>query len=121
MSTLTRNCSGPARPSGPASRSPPSRCTSTSGSIPRRSSRPCGRRTEIEPSDRGADTAREGDEVKKEIIVRLHAAFEQKVHIEQDTGVEFWLARDLQTILGYDTWRNFEGVIQKAITACANS
>ena len=35
-----------------------------------------------------------------------------------DTGVEFWLARDLQHLLGYSEWRNFNLVINKAKTAC---
>jgi DNA-damage-inducible protein D len=59
--------------------------------------------------------------MKKETIIALHAGFEQMIHVEEETGVEFWLARDLQTMLGYGTWRNFEAVIQKAITACRNS
>jgi DNA-damage-inducible protein D len=59
--------------------------------------------------------------MKKELIVQLHASFEQMIHIEQETGVEFWLARDLQEVLGYQTWRSFEQVIEKAITACQNS
>jgi len=59
--------------------------------------------------------------VRKETIIQLHAGFEHKVQIEQETGVEFWLARDLQLMLGYDEWRNFETVIQKAITACETS
>ena len=59
--------------------------------------------------------------MKKETIIQLHGNFEQMVRIEQDTGVEFWLARDLQGLLGYDTWRNFESLIQRAITACQNS
>lgn len=33
-------------------------------------------------------------------------------------GVEFWLARDLQHLLGYTEWRNFTAVIVKARTAC---
>lgn len=59
--------------------------------------------------------------MKKELIVQLHASFEQMMHVEQETGVEFWLARDLQEVLGYQTWRAFEQVIEKAITACENS
>ncbi|MGA2497513.1 MAG: DNA damage-inducible protein D [Tepidisphaeraceae bacterium] len=59
--------------------------------------------------------------MKKETIIQLHGNFEQMVHIEQDTGVEFWLARDLQGLLGYDTWRNFESLIHRAITACQHS
>jgi len=43
--------------------------------------------------------------------------FEDFAHTT-DNGVEFWLARDLQKLLDYTQWRNFEQVIQKAKTAC---
>jgi len=33
-------------------------------------------------------------------------------------GVEFWMARDLQLLLEYKEWRNFNVVITKAKTAC---
>ena len=36
-------------------------------------------------------------------------------------GVEFWSARDLQTLFDYTQWRNFEKVIQKAMIACKNA
>ena len=35
-----------------------------------------------------------------------------------DGGVEYWLARDLQYLLGYTEWRNFTAVVTKAKTAC---
>ena len=39
-------------------------------------------------------------------------------HAQQtDSGVEYWLARDLQYLLGYTEWRNFTAVITKAKTA----
>jgi len=42
-----------------------------------------------------------------------------EAHAQQtDGGVEFWLARDLQYLLGYTEWRNFTAVISKAKTAC---
>jgi DNA-damage-inducible protein D len=59
--------------------------------------------------------------MKKELIVQLHASFEQLVHAEEESGVEFWLARDLQRVLGYQTWRSFDQVVAKAITACQNA
>ena len=59
--------------------------------------------------------------MKKELIVQLHASFEQLVHREEESGIEFWLARDLQTVLGYDRWENFAKVIAKAISACEQS
>jgi DNA-damage-inducible protein D len=40
---------------------------------------------------------------------------------DPETGVEFWLARDLQMLLGYTRWENFAKVIEKAITACRTS
>jgi DNA-damage-inducible protein D len=40
-------------------------------------------------------------------------------HAQQtEAGVEFWLARDLQHLLGYAKWDNFLNVIFKAKTAC---
>ena len=40
-------------------------------------------------------------------------------HVQKtESGVEFWLARRLQHLLGYKEWRNFTLVINKAKTAC---
>jgi DNA-damage-inducible protein D len=55
--------------------------------------------------------------MKKEVIVRLHASFEELVQADE-TGGEFWLARDLQELLGYAKWENFAKVIQRATLAC---
>ncbi len=57
--------------------------------------------------------------MEKEIIIKLHKNFEDCAH-EKD-GVQFWYARDLQELLGYDQWRNFENAINKAKTACVNA
>ncbi len=57
--------------------------------------------------------------MKKEVIQQLHTSFEDVAN-EQD-GVEFWLARDLQMLLGYDEWRNFAKVIDKAKESCENA
>ena len=54
----------------------------------------------------------------KKIIHQLHADFERCAHTDEASGVECWFARDLQKLLGYMQWRNFEPVIEKAITAC---
>ena len=35
-----------------------------------------------------------------------------------ENGLEYWLARDLQHLLGYTKWDNFLSVISKAKTAC---
>lgn len=55
--------------------------------------------------------------MEKEIILSLTANFEDFVQCTED-GVEFWLARDLQELLGYSKWSNFVNVIAKAKIAC---
>lgn len=36
-------------------------------------------------------------------------------------GAEYWSARDLQPLLGYNHWRSFDKAIAKAITSCRQS
>lgn len=57
----------------------------------------------------------------REIVVKLHSSFEAMVHTHGESGTEYWLARDLQFLLGYAQWRSFEAVIEKAITSCRNA
>jgi DNA-damage-inducible protein D len=59
--------------------------------------------------------------MKKEMIVRLHSEFEATVHTEGVTGIEYWYARELQGLLGYSSWRSFEQVAKKAVSACEKS
>ena len=55
--------------------------------------------------------------MKKEMIQSLTDTFEG--HAQQtENSVEYWLARDLQQLLGYSEWRNFNTVISKARVAC---
>ena len=54
--------------------------------------------------------------MKSEIIHSLTENFESFAH--QAEGIEFWFARDLQYLLGYAKWENFQNVIAKAKTAC---
>lgn len=55
--------------------------------------------------------------MKSELVETLTTNFE--THAQQtDNGIEFWLARDLQHLLGYGKWDNFQNVISKAKTAC---
>lgn len=55
--------------------------------------------------------------MKNEHIVAMTDSFEGHVQITE-TGTEFWLARDLQPLLGYSEWRNFLNIVTKAKTAC---
>lgn len=53
-------------------------------------------------------------------IERLIASFEDASKLDENE-IEFWYARDLQLLLGYDRWENFSKVIYKAKTACESS
>ena len=55
--------------------------------------------------------------MKTELIHSLTSTFEAHAQ-KAENGVEFWLARDIQYLLGYTEWRNFVAVINKGKTAC---
>ena len=48
-----------------------------------------------------------------EISLYNEKTFEDIKHIDEN-GTEYWLARELQEILGYTKWGNFLNVIEKA-------
>ncbi len=54
--------------------------------------------------------------MEKATITKLNKSFEEYAY-EQD-GVEYWLARELQQLLGYADWRNFLNAIEKAKESC---
>jgi DNA-damage-inducible protein D len=55
--------------------------------------------------------------MKTELVQSLTTNFENHAQ-HTDRGVEFWLARDIQNLLGYTKWDNFLSVVSKAKTAC---
>ena len=58
--------------------------------------------------------------MKPETIQSLVQNFESRAN-KTDEGVDFWLARDLQNLLGYTKWDNFLMVIEKAKIACKST
>lgn len=54
------------------------------------------------------------EEIKQQVV-----AFEAAM--QNIDGLECWSARDLQLLLGYSKWENFEKVILKAKEACKNA
>ncbi len=55
----------------------------------------------------------EGGPMKTDQVLSLTTTFEG--HAQQtEEGVEYWLARDLQNLLGYAKWDNFLNAISKA-------
>jgi DNA-damage-inducible protein D len=57
--------------------------------------------------------------MEKETIKKLNENFEERAY-EQD-GIEYWLARELQELLGYIDWRNFLNAVSKAKDSCKNA
>jgi DNA-damage-inducible protein D len=55
----------------------------------------------------------------RDLITKLFRSFEKIAH--RDGDIEFWLARELQELLGYSKWSNFEQVVDKAREACKNA
>jgi DNA-damage-inducible protein D len=47
-------------------------------------------------------------------------ALDEKKRLTDD-GIEYWMARDIQPNLGYDTWQYFEQAIERAKKACESS
>jgi DNA-damage-inducible protein D len=57
--------------------------------------------------------------MEKETITNLNKTFEESAY-EQD-GVEYWLARELQELLGYAEWRNFSKAVERAKESCTTN
>jgi DNA-damage-inducible protein D len=52
----------------------------------------------------------------------IKALFEQFEQVSSEyEGIECWSARELQGLLGYTQWRNFENTIDKAKESCKNA
>ncbi|MEK7658626.1 MAG: BRO family protein [Patescibacteria group bacterium] len=57
----------------------------------------------------------------EEIIINsLNKDFENIKKVDEN-GVEYWYARELMPLLGYEKWQNAEEVIARAAKACMNS
>jgi len=55
--------------------------------------------------------------MKNDLIQQMTQSFEGHAQ-ETENGIEYWLARDIQHLLGYTEWRNFLSIVSKAKTAC---
>ena len=54
--------------------------------------------------------------MEKETIAKNNKSFEEYAY--QQDGVDYWLARELQELLGYDDWCNFLNAVDKAKESC---
>jgi DNA-damage-inducible protein D len=44
--------------------------------------------------------------------------FDSIVHTNNDAEIEFWYARELMPLLGYERWENFDNVVIRAEESC---
>ena len=58
--------------------------------------------------------------MNNELTTYSEQTFEKIKHINEN-GQEYWLARELQLVLDYTQWRNFNEAIDRAKIACKNS
>ncbi len=59
--------------------------------------------------------------MEKRKITLIKSQFDETIHIVDDTDVEYWLARELMPLLGYERWENFEKAIGRSMESCATS
>ena len=59
--------------------------------------------------------------MNKQIITTLQTQFNELSNTLEESLIEYWYARDLQKVLGYNSWDKFQNVIQKAKISCENS
>jgi DNA-damage-inducible protein D len=57
--------------------------------------------------------------MEKATIIKLNKSFEDSAY--EQNGIEYWLARELQELLGYSDWRNFLNAVEKAKESCENT
>ena len=51
-------------------------------------------------------------------IAKIKTAFDNVIQRDAENQIEFWYARDLMPLLGYERWENFDKVILRAIDSC---
>lgn len=54
----------------------------------------------------------------KNRLVIIKQNFDAVIHKVEGTDVEFWFARELMQLLGYERWENFDKAIQRAMESC---
>lgn len=56
----------------------------------------------------------------KQEIALLKSKFDELAHVDEG-GVEYWSAREIMTLFGYNRWENFYNAITKALTSIQNA
>ena len=57
----------------------------------------------------------------KKRVSQIKEQFDTITHNEREADIEFWYARDLMPLLGYERWENFDKAVRRAIESCETS
>lgn len=59
--------------------------------------------------------------MEKNKISAIKIRFDETIHNIDGTEIEYWLARELMPLLGYERWENFEKTIKRSMESCETS
>lgn len=54
-------------------------------------------------------------------VGQIKEQFDLVIHSDETAKVEFWYARELMPLLGYERWENFDKAISRAMDSCETS
>lgn len=57
----------------------------------------------------------------KRKIEQIRQQYDRVIHNTEDVDIEFWYARELMLLLGYERWENFNKAICRAMESCDTS
>ena len=54
----------------------------------------------------------------KKRVGQIKEQFDLVIHNDENANIEFWYARELMSLLGYERWNNFDKAISRAMDSC---
>lgn len=54
----------------------------------------------------------------KKRVGQIKEKFDLVIHSDENANIEFWYARELMSLLGYERWNNFDKAVSRAIDSC---
>ncbi|CZE45799.1 DNA damage-inducible protein D [Campylobacter geochelonis] len=57
----------------------------------------------------------------KRKIEQIRQQYDRIIHNDKDIDIEFWYARELMILLGYERWENFDKAVCRAMESCDTS
>ncbi len=54
----------------------------------------------------------------KKRVGQIKEQFDLVIHSDENANIEFWYARELMSLLGYERWNNFDKAVSRAMDSC---